>query len=85
MLVCGDGSLRHYVYVDNLGVLGLDYNLVCRSIDALVSELEANGLSTHETSVSSGPCEVLGVAKRPAGTRSGTRRSSRTALVVKKV
>ena len=42
------GRTRHYVYVDNLGVIGDDQRVVQSTLDAMVVAFEDRGLKIHE-------------------------------------
>lgn len=57
----GQATLHHYLYVDNLGILGLEKQEVSGALDAAREHLEGKGLLTHEASLSCDDVEVLGV------------------------
>eukprot|EP00972_Heterocapsa_arctica_P106521 15691339-Heterocapsa_arctica.AAC.1 len=59
--VLRDGELLHYVYVDNVCVMGADPMLVNAAMDEVVESLESVGLHTHERSVATPLVEALGV------------------------
>ena len=56
-----DTAPKHYVYVDNLGVMGLDPALVNRALDGGISALESAGLETHERAFGEAPMDILGI------------------------
>ena len=51
----------HYVYVDNLGILGVVRMEVARALDAACEGLNAIWLTTHERELSSASMTMLGV------------------------
>jgi hypothetical protein len=56
----GTGS-RHYLYVDNLGIIALEREVVSSALQAGRDALERRGLLTHEASLGCGATELLGV------------------------
>lgn len=67
----GRPGVRHYVYVDNVGVLGVVRPEVAAALDGACRELDSAGLSTHEREESAREMEMLGVEL------DGTRQRSR--------
>ena len=60
-LTAGSKHVEHYVYVDNMGVIGQNGERVCSSLDELVQAFESVGLQVHGREVRSDGIEVLGV------------------------
>ena len=58
--------LLHYVYIDNIGIIGVDRDEVQRSLTKVVENLDASGLPCHEIQSSGGVCEKLGVEFKSA-------------------
>ena len=55
------GPLRHYMCVDNMGVMGTDRPKVEAALGGLTDTFTKKGLVVHEQSITSGVAEVLGV------------------------
>eukprot|EP00972_Heterocapsa_arctica_P098098 14473223-Heterocapsa_arctica.AAC.1 len=53
--------LQHYVYVDNIGVLGLEHDAVEQTWSDIVHEFESHGIPTHEKDIGAHGVEALGV------------------------
>ncbi len=54
-------GIRHYVYVDNIGVIGWNEDDVNSALDSSISTLENCGLKTHEKSSARPVDEMLGM------------------------
>ena len=52
---------HYYIYVDNLGVLSSDLDDARSKLDGIIRVLESFGLVVHETEISSGKIQTLGV------------------------
>lgn len=52
---------RHYVYVDNIGVMGCRRKAVAAGLGHALEEFESRGLVMHESGVYGERCEVLGL------------------------
>ena len=52
---------HYYIYVDNLGVLSQSKDDAKARLDGIIRALEGFGLVVHETEISSGKIETLGV------------------------
>jgi len=61
VLVPGDERVSHYVYVDNIGVVGVVHSTVAAALDECVLQLDSRGLTTHDTELHSNFGDVLGV------------------------
>ena len=61
----GGRVVRHYVYVDNVGVIGVGLRVVADTMNALISAFTARGLPTHELQVTDHELEALGVILDP--------------------
>ena len=70
-MVFGDTDrLGYFVYVDNIGVLGLEPGRVDAALDRVVAKLEAAGVKTHERTPAAAEIEMLGlVHKKRRGRR----------------
>ena len=55
------GSLNHYVYVDNLGIIGQDRSLVSRGLKSLEEHFNSRQLLLHPGEVHSGSVKALGI------------------------
>ena len=53
--------LAHYVYIDNLGLLGIDPNEVCKNLDSATQHFNKIGLAIHEVQKASSTGETLGI------------------------
>ena len=60
VLTLSDDAPAHYLYVDNVGVVGHRKELVEKALGGGCACLEAAGLATHEVEVTAGSTEVLG-------------------------
>ena len=61
VIKASDRRPSHFVYVDNVGILGFWRQSVALALEAAVGTLEDVGLATHETQIHSGAAELLGV------------------------
>ena len=57
----GDAIARHYIYVDNIGVVSTDGTLATMRLDEIADAYRALGLTIHEVEVTSNSLEALGV------------------------
>ncbi|CAE7243495.1 pksN [Symbiodinium natans] len=55
-----EGDPRHYVYVDNLGVLSMDRSVVESSLSSITETFEQRGLKLHPGEVKSHKVDALG-------------------------
>ena len=84
-------DLWHYLYLDNLGVIGHDRDVVEEALAESVSTFESRGLLMHDVEVSSGTlqtlgCELDGISKTTRLTRTRfwrVRRGVRYALALR--
>eukprot|EP00972_Heterocapsa_arctica_P000443 64026-Heterocapsa_arctica.AAC.1 len=53
--------LQHYIYVEDIALLGLDHDAVERTLFDIVHEFESHGLPTHEKDIGARGVEALGV------------------------
>ena len=68
-----DGSLRHYVHVDNLGVISDDSRAASDSAESLIAAFESKGLKMHDASLSSTAAEALGLGSTERVATPGSR------------
>ena len=66
VLTAADPLPLNYVYVDNLGIVGLDPAVVKRALDGGIDAFEEAGLATHERSFGSETMDILGVELNPS-------------------
>jgi len=57
----GEGAVRHYVYVDNLGVISVDSTAVKEGVQGVIGIFAENSLEVHGTAFSTDGVDALGV------------------------
>ena len=60
-----DSMPKHYVYADNLSIIGLDPASVQQALDGGIDALESAGLETHERAFGGSAMDMLGVEVNP--------------------
>ena len=64
MVFEGTDALGYFVYVDNIGVLGLEPGRVDAALDKVVVQLEVAGIKTHERIPATVEIEMLGLVHK---------------------